>query len=130
MKEKGSGIESKTLTFYPWDRSSTGFWDVESGLPDLRDKPAEVLAKALLSGGSHVQNTAIVELMTHGNPRKAAAVARELIKQHPIAIDSIMRDFGLFKKLLLEVPLANIPSKPEEYPKRMSAQHIQHRSMN
>lgn len=63
--------------------------------------------------------------MAHGNPRKAAAFARELVRRHPIAEVSIREGFKSIADDLLKTPLDNIPSKPDEFPRHIKIEHIQ-----
>jgi len=120
-----SKSEQKTITFYPWELSTTGAWGPDTGIFKLRDESPEELADLLWEPGIYVQNTAIIELMTHGNPRKAAAVARALVGKHPVAEQSIRNQFGDMANFLLEEPLENIPGSPQEYPRDINISFIQ-----
>lgn len=117
--------EVKTLTFYPWNLSATGSWSPDTGIYYLRDMSPEELADLLWEPGIHVQNTAIIELMAHGNPRKAAEVARALVKKHPVVEESIREGFKDMADYLLRDPLESIPSSPSEYPKHVKIAFIQ-----
>lgn len=119
-------MERKKLTFYPWDVSVTGSWSPDTGIYLLRDETPEKLAEILWKPGIHVQNTAIMELLAHGNPRKAAEVARALINAHPVVEKSIIEEFGEeMVDFLLKTKLELIPSKPEEYPSDIKVDYIQ-----
>lgn len=111
----------ETPHFYSWDESATRQWGPESGLYALRDDTPDDLAHLLWEPGISVQNSAIVELMAHGNPRKAAEVARALVTHYPVTERSIRTFFGLETgDYLLLLPLALLPSSPEEYPQDRS----------
>lgn len=117
--------DRKTVRVYPWEMSATGSWSPETGIFRLRDDTPEQLAELLWNPGSLVQNTAMVELMAHGNPRKAAQLARALVSQHPIAENSIREGFGpRTAEYLLKVPLERIPGTPSEYPKDTEIEYI------
>lgn len=108
--------EQTIITIYPWNISKTGQWCRETGLYDLRDRSPEELANLLWEPGDAVQNSAIVELMFHGNPKKAAAFARELVRKHPVAEQTIRSSFSFIADYLLKAPLERLPGRPEEYP--------------
>lgn len=117
--------ENKPIKFYPWSVSVTGSWGPDTGIYYLRDLSPEELVDLLWEPGIHVQNTAIIELMAHGNPRKAAEVARALVEKHPIVEKSIREGFGDIADYLLRIPLEKIPSSPSEYPKDVKIEFIQ-----
>lgn len=108
----------KTVTFCTWDESATGSWDIDTGLHTLRDESPVQLAEFFVEMGDyHVQNTAIAEIMAHGNPRKAGELCRELVKRDKELADVIKQTFGPeVTKYLLEEILVNMPSNPSEYP--------------
>lgn len=124
-----SGLDQRIITFYPWNLSQTGKWGSgteEYGLNLLRYKAPQELAELLWEPGRDVQQTAIIEIMAHGNPRKAAEVARELVRLHPAAERSLREDLQEpTTSFLLETPLRNIPSKPEEYPANVIIRYVQ-----
>jgi hypothetical protein len=124
MREREPRVP-RTVVFYPWSLSATGDWSPDTGLFELRDRTPEELVELLWEPGIYVQNSAIVELMAHGNPRKAAALARELVKKHPIAEKSIREGFKRAADYLLKAPLDNLPSKPEEYPRNVKIGYVQ-----
>ncbi|KKU63912.1 MAG: hypothetical protein UX86_C0015G0002 [Candidatus Amesbacteria bacterium GW2011_GWC1_47_15] len=105
MAEKKDGKGPK---FYSWNESATGQWSDEE-LIRLRDDNSSELAEALWSPGRAVQRFALFELVAHGNYQKAATVARELVKQHPICETSIREDCGPeMAKILLETNLLKL----------------------
>ena|SRR4030067_238660 len=114
------------ILIYPWELSATDSWSPDTGIFELRDRTAAELADKLWEYGAFVQNTAIVELITHGNPRKAAEFARALVTEHPEVKNSVMECFGqdMFD-YLLNSPLENIPSSPQEYPRDVIVEYIQ-----
>lgn len=120
---------SDRLKFYPWNISATGSWSVDTGLHhlhQLRDLGPKALAALLWTPGIYVRNTAIIELMMHGNPQKAAQVARELVEQHPICEKSIQDELGTaIANYLLVFPLDQIPRTPEEYSADVDWEYIQ-----
>lgn len=116
----------ETLRIYPWNLSVTGLWSPDTGIYELRDREPEELADLLLESGIDVQNAAIVELAKHGNPRKAAEVARALVKKHPISEKSIRKGFGNDTgDFLLNAPLYSIPNNPQEYPGDINIEYFQ-----
>ena len=118
--------EIKKVLFYPWDVSKTGDWSPDTGIYLLRDESPEVLASILWDNGIYVLNSAIIELMAHGNSRKAADVARILVRDYPIVENSIRENFGNEGgDYLLNVPLEDIPSCPEEYPSDVRIEYVQ-----
>lgn len=126
MRFNPEGEPPKVLLVYGWDTSATGSWSVESGLHKLRDDAPEDLAEILWAWGIHVQNTAMYELIAHGNPRKAAEVARALVEAHPIVEKSIREGFGdEMAKYLLRTKLTTIPSCPAEFPRDIVVQYVQ-----
>lgn len=114
--EKTPVVAKKELKIYPWNMSITGAWSLDTGILLLRDLSPEELSSLLWEYGIRVQNTAIVELIAHGNPRKASAFARKLVADHPEAIASIQESFGEeILEMLLHRPLEKIPGSPEEF---------------
>jgi len=119
-------VELPEVIIYPWFQSITGSWSPDTGLYLLRDLEPEELVDLLWSVGSHVQNTALVELVAHGNPRKAATLARALIKRHPVAEKSIREFLGAdMSQLLLDSPLHQLPTCPKEFPLNVRVQYLQ-----
>jgi hypothetical protein len=118
--------EREKLLIRPWSVSVTGSWSSDTGLYHLRDASPEELADWLWEPGIHVQNTAIIELMAHGNPKKAAEVARALVENHPVVEKSIRNGFGdETADYLLKSPLENLPGSPSEYPKDVVVEFVQ-----
>jgi hypothetical protein len=110
-------MEEQGPHFYSWEESATRQWGLDSGLYALRDDKPDDLAHILWKPGISVQNSAIIELMAHGNPRKAAEVARALVTNYPVTEQSIRAGFGPdLSDYLLLLPLELLPSSPEEYP--------------
>ncbi len=116
-RRKEEEPQPQTPIFYGWGESATGnFGDDE--LLRLRDEHPSEIAQALWNPGRFVQTQALYELLAHGNPRKAAMVARNLVEQHPICENSLREDVGdEITDYLLKSQLLNLPSKPEEYPR-------------
>lgn len=118
--------ERQTLIIYPWSMSSTGLWSLDTGIYELRDRSPEELVDLLWEPGISIQNTAIAELISHGNQRKAAEVARALVKKHSVVEISIREGFGEdMGDFLLKTPLEYIPSKPQEFPPSVIIEFIQ-----
>jgi hypothetical protein len=117
-------MERRKFTFYPWNLSSTGCWSSES-LSELKNGMPEDLAEMLWEKGIYAQGAAMIELIEHGNPRKAAEVARVLVKNHPAAEDGFKKIFGSQLDLILRVPLDNLPSRPQEYPNTTEVGYVQ-----
>lgn len=109
-------MTEKKVRILPWEMSATGSWGPETGIFLLRDEAISQLVEILWEHGIHVQNTALVELIAHGNPRKAAELARGLVQKYPVVEISLRRDFGSVAAYLLETPLEQLPSQPSEYP--------------
>lgn len=116
--------EQPVVTVYPWNLSKTGYWGPKTGLHELRDLDPDELAEWLCEPG-HVQNSAIAEIVAHGNPKKAAKLARALVHNHPVSEKSIREGFGEFANILLTFPLSSLPSEPKEYPAHVKIEYIQ-----
>lgn len=108
MTENKDGKQPK---FFPWTESATGQFSDEE-IVRLRDENPSDIAEAIWAPGRGVQSLALFELVAHGNYQKAAVVARELVKQHPICETSIKEDCGPeMSKILLEANLLKLPAK-------------------
>lgn len=107
---------NEKVRILPWDISATGSWGPNSGIFLLRDQEVSQLIESLWGYGSHVQNTALIELIAHGNPRKAAEIARGLVIKYPVVEISLRRDLGPIAEYLLKTPLEALPSNLSEYP--------------
>lgn len=118
-------VEKREVKIYPWTLSATGLWGEETGLFRLRDENPAHLVPSLWVCGTKAQNSAILELTCHGNPRKAAEVARALVEQHSVCERSIRAAFPNIADDLLERPLDSLPSCPEEYPPDIKITYIQ-----
>ena len=112
--EKQKKEEQSKPAFPDWTTSVTGGFGEEE-LLRLRDEDPAKIAAAVWKPGRVVQARAIVEQIAHGNPRKAAMIARELVGQFPIAETSLKTDLGFFADVLLTEDLQNLPSSPDEY---------------
>jgi hypothetical protein len=87
-------------------------------MPWLRDENPAKIAEAIWEPGVSVQKFTLIELLAHGNPRKAALVARNLVEQHPIAKAYLHKDFGdKMADYFLKTDILKLPSKPDEYPR-------------
>lgn len=115
----------KELSIHPWSHSVTGEWSEDSGLLNLRDDDPATLSEELWPAGIGVQQTAVIELMAHGNPRKAAQLVRSLVEQHPDLKDTIRSQYAGLEEYLFDLPLDRLPSKPDEYPKNIKISYIQ-----
>jgi len=66
---------------YPWEKPTTKFW---KGNPDFRLLPiltTAELAEEFLRKDPDAINATIIELIAHGNQRRAAQLARELVER-------------------------------------------------
>ena len=111
---------SEKLKIFPWSVSGTGMWGPTTGLDHLAKYSKGELDKTTLAGwlwkpGIDVQNTAIEELIVHGNFRQAAELARELILQHDTCEVSIREYFGKSADSLIKDNLADLPATPADY---------------
>lgn len=105
---------------YPWNMSATREFD-QKELRKIRDEEPKVLAEVLWPGGKAVRNRALIELIAHGNPRKAAEVTRAQTTEHPKQTTLIKKQleeaFGSkAARMLLTQNLSSIPSSPKEFP--------------
>jgi hypothetical protein len=107
-------MTKKAFRFYDWNESATGYWSIDTGLHRLRDEPVSGLVSDLWN--FRVYQSASIELLAHGNPRKAAELAREIRAQHIVEGHKIREQYGVLAELMFDVPLEQLPSKPEEYP--------------
>jgi hypothetical protein len=114
--------EPRRVVIVSWDVSATGNWCPRTGLHELRDRSPSELAEWLWEWGSYPQNSAIIELIAHGNPRKAAELARALVAAYPITEDSIRRELAELADYLLTAPLESIPGSPSEFPSGANVQ--------
>lgn len=111
-KEK---VRNQNRRFYRWEESYTKAFDKQE-LIRLRDEHPADLAQAPRPSGTDLQMLALYELLAHGNQRKAAMVARNLVEQHPIFADSLREGMGDDRvDILLKSNPLKLPSKPEEY---------------
>lgn len=108
-------MAQKEVMIFPWSMSATGQWSEETGLLKLRDDTIKELVEWLFPWGYIPQNTAIVELMAHGNLRRAAEFARNLVEAYPVCERSVRASFGETTDRLLNDDLESFPSKPEEF---------------
>jgi len=116
----------KEIVFYPWNLSKTGQWSPDTGLYYLRDNPPEQLAEWLLEmDDKMVQTSAIVELMVHGNPRKAAQIARIMVRRNPEVELPLRESFGELAEYFLDTNLELLPGSPAEYPKDVKISFLQ-----
>jgi hypothetical protein len=117
-------MERKKFLFYPWNLSTTGYWSPES-LSELKDRTPEDLAEILFERGVCVQGAAMIELIEHGNPRKAAEVVRIMVKNHSATEEGFKRILGPELDFFLRVPLDKLPSRPQEYPNVAKVEYVQ-----
>lgn len=125
-----NGSNQKELTFYPWSMSATGDWDDDSGLKELAEfakgeRDANEMAEWLWKPGAYVQNSAVAELLKHGNVRQAAMLVRGIINAHPICEKTLKDQFGNLIDLFTGTNLDRFPSQPSEYPKNVRVTIIQ-----
>ena len=106
---------SEPLRFRSWEESATGDWSPSTGLYRLRDDTPQNLASWMWEQGKYVQRTATIELLAHGNPRKAAEFVRALADQHPLLRQKIRQDYDELSNLLFDTPLEQLPASPKEY---------------
>jgi len=118
--------EKHIIKIYPWDISMTRQWSPASGLYRLRDDSPDKLARDLWEQGSYIQQSATVEMLAHGNPRKAAEFVRALEKNHPESKKDIRgRYSSSIENYLFETPLDLLPSDPSEYPLDVEIHYVQ-----
>jgi len=115
------------LKVYSWNLSATNDWDPETELPQLRDNsPKELVEWINQEPDTHVQCSAIMELIRHGCLRKAAELARAFIEADPTDEEPIISNFaqpvGVF---LLKMPLENIPLDPMEFNPNSRIEYIE-----
>lgn len=96
------------IKIYPWSMSITGMWGPDTGLYALRDEQAEQIAEMIWPAGIGVQQSAVVELLAHGNIRKAAQLVRALAGQHPELSEKIRSQYQGMEKLF-DAPLEDFP---------------------
>lgn len=111
----------KELTFYPWSMSATGDWSDECGLKELAkyaggEISPEELAEWLWKPGAYVQNSAVVELLKHGNVRQAATLVKTLVDIHPVCKKTLEEQFGSMVDEFMNKSPDKFPSKASEYP--------------
>ena len=104
------------LMFRDWEESATGEWGPDTGLYRLRDDSPADLARWLWEQGRGVQVTATIELLAHGNPRKAGEFVRALTHQNVMLSHKIRAQYGELANYLFDTPLEEMPSCPAEYP--------------
>lgn len=117
-----------TMLIYPWTLSATGDWDPKTSLLDLRDLTSQELFREL--GNPEVKAlaltiSAISELIAHGNPRKAASLARLYAKQNPGLKQWFHDQDGTAAELLFEAQLSTLPAEPKEYPPQVRVEYLQ-----
>lgn len=117
-------MERKKFLFYPWNLSRSGCWSPES-LSELRDRTPGDLAEILFEEGVYSQAAAMIELIGHGNPRKAAEVVRIMVEKHPATEEGFKKIFGPELDFFLRVPLDKLPSRPQEYPDEAEINYVQ-----
>lgn len=114
-------VEKPKYLIYPWDMSTTGAWDSNSGLQMLRNGTPEDLAEIINEAGTNVDVayvTAMAEYFSHGNPRKAAEVTRALIKLQPSIEQLVKEKFDSWgARDLLKTKLDLLAGSPSEFPK-------------
>jgi len=100
--------------FLDWSISATNQWSDEE-MSWLRNENPSEMVEPLWGAGRSVQNFALMEMVAHGNYRKAAALSRAMVSAHPECKRSISEDCGPdMAKILLEENLLKLPSKPSE----------------
>lgn len=115
----------REVRIYPWSFSVTREWGPDTGIYLLRDEDPVTLARILFENGRYVIGTGLYEIIAHGNPRRAAEVARELTKIDPGLETEFTRLFGEEgTKTLLKRALAEIPSAPSEYPANVRIMYV------
>mgnify|MGYP001151105440 CR=1 FL=1 len=117
--------QEKKATIFPWSMSATGDWPEGTGLHLLRDESPNNIAQGLCMQGERVIPSAIYEITVHGNPRKAAEVARRIVEQDPTYEEVIRKSFGRAAETILETPLEELASRPSEYPEDVLVEFIQ-----
>lgn len=117
---------NKEITIYPWNLSKTGQWSPETGIYYLRDNPPEQLAEWFLEMDDEmVLTSAIVELMVHGNPRKAAQIAQIMVQKNSDLEKSLRKSFGDLSEYFLDKDIELLPGSPAEYPKDVKISFFQ-----
>lgn len=105
--------QPEVLEIPSWDLSATGQWGIDTGLHALRDDSASDLVRPLYEGETY--HTAIMELVGHGHPRKAAEVARAIIDAHPETEEIMRSGLDSLAEQLLDAPLDLLPASPSDY---------------
>lgn len=94
--------------------SVTGRW-TKSSLLELQTQEPEDLAGPLWE--QSLLHSALLELISHGNLRKAARIARISVEIDPTREQIIVEKIGPLAKDLLHCRnLKSLPSKPSEFP--------------
>jgi len=124
-----SSEKRKELTFYPWSMSATGDWGDDSGLTELAkyakgEIPPTELAEWLWEPGAYVQNSAVAELLKHGNVKQAAIFVKTLVSIHPVCEKTLKEQFGGLVDEFIKNP-DKYPSSPAEYPADVVVRLIQ-----
>lgn len=99
---------------YTWYESATGDLSSEN-LLSLRDETVSQLVELLWPGGTYYSRSPILELIAHGDPRKAAELAGALVEKYPPVRVLLRRDFRRNLYYLLDIPLEYLPSKLAEF---------------
>lgn len=93
--------------------SATGKWAISS-LLELQTQEPEDLAGPLWE--QSLLHSALLELISHGNLRKAAHIIKILVMTDPTR-EQFIEKIGPFAKDLLHCrKLESLPSKPSEFP--------------
>lgn len=116
----------------PWHKQQTHLWYPDE-LLRIRDDNIGDLTDWLWDSGSQYQQGAVKELLCHGNLKKAVALVRELIEQHPSQEEWLKRQYEGLQNLfylhdafpdLYNTPLERFPSSPEEFPSQYEIHYV------
>ncbi len=115
--ERGEGVGISPRKIYPWTMSATegmGFGFEQSQLDLIAIGDLDYWAERC-DGAPYGIIPSVLELILHGNDRRAADLARRVVALNPAHVDifrGVMDENAL--KFWLEKPLEEIPSTPSE----------------
>jgi hypothetical protein len=115
-----------TVWIFPWTVAVTEKWKNPEDLAKLRDGSPAELGVALRAAGTASLGSALLEILYHGNQRKAAEVARAAAYKDEMIAKCIKDVFGETEaRKLLTYPLDNLIEKPAENPRGFEIVYVQ-----
>lgn len=107
--------EGSPIKIYPWSISVTGGFN-ERELRFLRIFPVKYLIEDFDENPYSITR-ALVEIVFHGNPRRAAQFARGLVELNPDHLERFREYFEGYEQemeVLFKKPIDEFPSQPSE----------------